>query len=338
MNSSGENIVTGGQGQDEFWIADIEITPSFNAIMDFEIGEDTIGLKGFASRQEEIELTQYGHDVLITLGNQYLARVLNVFEPFLEMTINQDDLLIQATTSTPIQVVNTNDSGAGSLRQAIIDAGNNPGADTIDMGSITNRTINLVTPLPTIGVGNDIMFKTAGVFGTPTIKSPYTAFNNIFTIKGANVSLSYLNLTGGFARGGNGVSGGGGGLGAGGALTILDNSTVTIDNLIFSGNQAVGGNGSTGNSGGGGEFAGTPDDKPKAGGGGGNLNDVYGTINTYSTVESELFSVPSLTPDSLLQTPIYRFRTGNATYIYVGEEERQSILEGRTSKYLRRWF
>ncbi|BAQ64220.1 antibiotic biosynthesis monooxygenase [Geminocystis sp. NIES-3709] len=31
--------------------------------------------------------------------------------------------------------------------------------------------------------------------------------------------------------------------------------------------------------------------------------------------------------DELLNTPIYRFRTGDATYVYVGEQERQSILQ-----------
>ncbi|WP_330202448.1 Calx-beta domain-containing protein [Cyanobacterium sp. DS4] len=34
------------------------------------------------------------------------------------------------------------------------------------------------------------------------------------------------------------------------------------------------------------------------------------------------------TSEDLLNTPMYRFRTGDATYIYVGEEERESILEG----------
>ncbi len=48
-------------------------------------------------------------------------------------------------------VTNTNDSGAGSLRQAIIDANTNPGADTIDF-NITGgpNTISPTSPLPNI--------------------------------------------------------------------------------------------------------------------------------------------------------------------------------------------
>jgi hypothetical protein len=50
-------------------------------------------------------------------------------------------------------VTNTNDSGAGSLRQAIIDANANPGTDTIDFnipcgGGVC--TITPTSPLPTL--------------------------------------------------------------------------------------------------------------------------------------------------------------------------------------------
>jgi titin len=49
-------------------------------------------------------------------------------------------------------VTNTNDSGAGSLRQAILDANANPGRDTIafNIGGGGVRSIALASPLPTI--------------------------------------------------------------------------------------------------------------------------------------------------------------------------------------------
>lgn len=49
-------------------------------------------------------------------------------------------------------VSNTNDSGANSLRQAILSANSNPGADSISFNipGGANQTINLLTPLPTI--------------------------------------------------------------------------------------------------------------------------------------------------------------------------------------------
>lgn len=54
MQGEGKNLVWGGQDIDEFWIADQDFPSSFNAIMDFELGVDTIGLKGFAGREMEI--------------------------------------------------------------------------------------------------------------------------------------------------------------------------------------------------------------------------------------------------------------------------------------------
>jgi hypothetical protein len=54
-------------------------------------------------------------------------------------------------------VNNNNDSGPGSLRQAIIDAGNAAGVDTIDLTSVSG-TINLNSSLEKLNTGNDINF------------------------------------------------------------------------------------------------------------------------------------------------------------------------------------
>ncbi len=55
-------------------------------------------------------------------------------------------------SATALLVTNTNDSGAGSLRQAIIDANNNPGLDVIEfaIGGAGPHTIQPLTQLPTI--------------------------------------------------------------------------------------------------------------------------------------------------------------------------------------------
>ena len=61
-------------------------------------------------------------------------------------------VVVQAPGPQTYTVTNTNDSGAGSLRQAILDANANAGADTIDF-NITgtgDHTINLLTALPNI--------------------------------------------------------------------------------------------------------------------------------------------------------------------------------------------
>jgi len=53
--------------------------------------------------------------------------------------------------ASPFIVTNNNDSGPGSLRQAIIDANSSPGADTIQFSIGAGvKTINLASPLPAI--------------------------------------------------------------------------------------------------------------------------------------------------------------------------------------------
>ncbi len=79
--------------------------------------------------------------------------------------ISTDDNLVLTATdangntsefSTPvfvadtIEVTNTNDSGPGSLRQAILDANSTPGTDTITFAMMGAETIAPLTPLPSI--------------------------------------------------------------------------------------------------------------------------------------------------------------------------------------------
>lgn len=161
-----------------------------------------------------------------------------------------------------ITVQNTDDSGAGSLRQAIIDAAQAtfPGKDTIDLSNVQG-VITLNSPLPDLATGNDIEFLGDG--------NDIISGNNlhqIISVNGANVLLSNLTLANGLAKGGDGINGGGGGLGAGGAL-YLDGGNVTVENVTFNNNQARGGNSPDGAGRGG------PDQgSGAAGGNGGGLN------------------------------------------------------------------
>ena len=71
------------------------------------------------------------------------------------------------------QVLNTNDSGTGSLRQAILDANANPGADTITFAipAPGPNTIRPLTPLPTISDPVTIAGSTqAGSNGRPIVE------------------------------------------------------------------------------------------------------------------------------------------------------------------------
>src|SRR5947207_1639616 len=112
-------------------------------------------------------------------------------------------------------VTNLDDSGAGSLRQAILDANSSTGADLITFA--VAGTISLLSALPTVTDGVDIDATSApGFSGTPVV-----------AIDGANAGLFADGLV--FAS----VSGGAvKGLGivnfAGNGITLDGASNVTI--------------------------------------------------------------------------------------------------------------
>jgi predicted outer membrane repeat protein len=104
---------------------------------------------------------------------------------------------VQAATFT---VVNTNDDGAGSLRQAIADANAAAGADTIDFDTagvfaapqtitLTSENLFLTDVLTIIGTGADrlaIVRDTSGTkFRIFTVISPATVFNGL-TVSGGD--------------------------------------------------------------------------------------------------------------------------------------------------------
>ena len=61
-------------------------------------------------------------------------------------------LFMRAATANTFTVTNANDSGSGSLRQAITDANNNAGADMIDfnISGTGQKTITILSDLPGI--------------------------------------------------------------------------------------------------------------------------------------------------------------------------------------------
>lgn len=169
-----------------------------------------------------------------------LAGVLFVF-CFLSLAAN-------AATFT---VTNTQDAGAGSLRQVMLDAENNPGADTINVA--VAGTVNLTSSLPT--VTQSLTINGGGQNGF--IVSGQNAVRVFNVSTSGDLQLNNLTVRDGRASGSGGR---GGGIRNSGALTITGSTitanstdqdgggianfgTLTINNSTVSNNSAFSGGG-----------------------------------------------------------------------------------------------
>ena len=159
-------------------------------------------------------------------------------------------------------VSNTNDSGAGSLRDAINNAND---GDTVSLSGLpANSTITLssavtISKVITVDGGSGHGISISGNNQT-----------RIFIVQ-SSATIQNLTLKNGLAKGGNGATaygGGGGAAGMGGAVFVVSGNP-TFRNVTFSSNKALGGNG--GSYGDGGASA--------AGGGGGLGGDGGGPVS-----------------------------------------------------------
>lgn len=199
-------------------------------------------------------------------------------------------------------VTSSADSGVGTLRQAMLDAGS--GDRILISPSLSGGdTIYLLSELPTINQDLTIDSSdnaSAEIHGLELFR--------VFFVESGNVEIKGLTITQGKATGGNGAGlddglgstqgtgGGGGGLGAGGALFVDNGATVTLSQVTIQESAAEGGNGGTfdptsalGGGGGGGGLGGDGglggggidggvDSKGGGGGGGGLVGDGGSSI------------------------------------------------------------
>jgi hypothetical protein len=203
------------------------------------------------------------------------------------------EYLEDRSTPSAFNVTNLNDSGAGSLRDAIAqanDEASNPGPDTIRFDvTVRGGSVNLTTFVDpqagTIaGPTGLVVSSSVTIAGTgETIaRSGVNAFRLFQVTFSGTLTLQDLTLSGGIALGGAGGGGGGGAAGFGGAiynqgwLSIIG-STLT-NNLAVGGATTGGGNtggGGLGGPGGSGSFSdgggngGAPNGGTAFGGGGG---------------------------------------------------------------------
>ncbi|MBD1911854.1 MULTISPECIES: choice-of-anchor Q domain-containing protein [unclassified Leptolyngbya] len=131
-----------------------------------------------------------------------------------------------------ILVTNTNDSGAGSLRQAIADANNSTEQDTILFsGSVFSDasadTITLTSGELVLTDSNTTVISTQGVGAPVTISGNSAAFSRLFSVAaGASAELDGLTLSNGRT-----TSGGGG--------AVRNEGTLQISNSTLSNNRAL---------------------------------------------------------------------------------------------------
>ncbi|NJL81860.1 MAG: hypothetical protein HC890_00615 [Chloroflexaceae bacterium] len=74
----GDNTLTGGRGNDQFWLGGIELGEELNLVTDFTSGEDSLGLGDLTLDFDEIALRQAGADTVIGIGDRDIARLINV--------------------------------------------------------------------------------------------------------------------------------------------------------------------------------------------------------------------------------------------------------------------
>ena len=73
VTDGGENIITGGEGADQFWLANAQFPESANVVTDFELGVDVVGIAGLDIGFEELSITDSNGDASIATGDRDLA-------------------------------------------------------------------------------------------------------------------------------------------------------------------------------------------------------------------------------------------------------------------------
>jgi hypothetical protein len=137
------------------------------------------------------------------------------------------EVLEDRSLPSTFTVLNLLDSGAGSLRQAVLDANANPGADTIDFS--TTGSIGLTTGQ--LDITDSLTINGPGASAL-TVSGNHAS--RVFDISaGVTVSIAGMTMTDGLADGSSPVlaSTGGG---------ILNRGNLTLTGDVLSNNQAVG--------------------------------------------------------------------------------------------------
>ena len=134
----------------------------------------------------------------------------------------------EAGAATTFHVTNTADSGAGSLRQAVLEANTNPGADIIVFDASSAGTITLTSG--EIDIAGDVTITGLGAANSIISGNHNSRIFYIYNAAASlTVSISGVTMTEGWSK-------------AGGAIVNWGND-LTLSGVVLSGNTSVGGGG-----------------------------------------------------------------------------------------------
>jgi Ca2+-binding RTX toxin-like protein len=78
VGTGGGNLISGGAGVDQFWIANGDTPAAANTILDFQVGTDVIGIQGIGATAANVVLAQVGADTTIGYAGQTLATLKGI--------------------------------------------------------------------------------------------------------------------------------------------------------------------------------------------------------------------------------------------------------------------
>ncbi|HBU02459.1 MAG TPA: hypothetical protein DEB20_08005 [Acidimicrobiaceae bacterium] len=145
-----------------------------------------------------------------------------------------------ASANAALVVSTLADSGAGSLRQAMLDANSAAGVDTITFTAGLTGTINVLSDLPSLTGGVDLQGPGASVItidggwtaaGGPSTGQSLFVLDNLVVADGAS-TISGVTITGGYPRDINGK------LNGGALLKDQGDADLTITDVVLTGNYA----------------------------------------------------------------------------------------------------
>jgi autotransporter-associated beta strand protein len=167
-------------------------------------------------------------------------------------------------------VSNNADSGAGSLRQAILDLNS---SGTASNNIIVNSGVGTITltsgDLQTVSKNVTIVGNNNTLSGNNQFRGLFIGAFSGTTQTAVTVDISDLTIANTKAQGGAGGDRAGGGAGLGGALFVANQATVTVSNVSLGSNNATGGAGTGLTAGGAGGGGGMGGNGGTGGGGGG---------------------------------------------------------------------